>query len=195
MHRVERVLQARDVVQIQQRCLAEAVGVGVEDLDGSAAAAKVDPRPGDVEIVLGISPADHKVAPGAGDTVLDQAPREAEPPGLGQPAPGGDDALAPGVRGAGQADLLQQVQRGGVDALHVALGQRLVAAAHHARPDGCGGAPTLESSLPRTCPCRITYHLVPLPTTASPLDPAIDSARDRVGRRGRPTIWKCSNAR
>jgi hypothetical protein len=64
-----------------------------------------------------------------GDGVLDQGTREQQTAFGAEPPAGGGNRLDAGGNGLGQADGLEDLEHGGVDAGDVDPGQRLVAAA------------------------------------------------------------------
>ncbi len=94
-------------------------------------------NPGAAELHLQARPlaVHHEGPAGAGHRVLDQGAGEMEPSGLGEPAAGGGHPLDHGGDRRSQADPLQKIQGGAVDACDLPLGERPVAPALDPRPD------------------------------------------------------------
>jgi hypothetical protein len=121
----------RALVEMDMLALVDDAGAVIEiDEDGIAIAARLD------IVVLGIASIEHEIARADGERVLDERLGQAQAPMLiHEGALGGQDLDAGGDRLA-EADLLEEVERRLMDALHVALAERLVLAAFHAGTDG-----------------------------------------------------------
>jgi hypothetical protein len=135
VHVLQPVDQAREVVDVDDGRRPVAVPLHVQGRDGVAPGAEVDPARGGFVVVRGVAAVAHEAPRHGRDHVLHQRARKAEPPVVVDPAALGQRVLLQHRQGVGHADLLQQVERGLVDARHVALGKRLVAAARKAWAD------------------------------------------------------------
>ena len=168
---LERVDQARGIVEVGKRRIAVVAGQRVDHVHGRTRGAEVDPLAPGLEVVLGKLAAEREAAGGAGDDVLDQGARQDQPAVLVHPAAGSRDQLDRGRDRLAEPDLLQHVEHGAVDPGEIGLGQRPVAAALEPRADRALGLglrcrPQRLARDPPAAPARLerglTTHL-PVP--------------------------------
>ena len=131
---VERVGNARGIVEVLHRRLAVLARGGVVDEDGRARGAEMDAVAAGPEIVLRVLAVERDVAGGQRQHVLHQRRREADAPVAAQHRAGRCEDLRAAGRRVGEPHLLQRPQGGAVDAVHVGLRERAVGPALHARP-------------------------------------------------------------
>ena len=129
---------------------------------------EVHPVPGKLEVVPGILPVEHDIASGARHRVFDESAREEEPTFGAQLPAGRRNRLDTARDGLGQSDLLEHIERRGVNPLDPVRIEGLVPAAgqtgaHRAFIFAKRSGPELASRLPaahasRAC-CRLAHRV------------------------------------
>jgi hypothetical protein len=132
---IHAVDQARRVVKVGELGLAIRAGLQVDDVNGGAGGAEIDLLAPGLHVVLGVLAVHHEVAPGLGQGVLHQTTRDQESALVGQGRTRIGEQLDAGGNGVAEADLLQHVEGGAMDALDLGVAERLVIAAFHAGLD------------------------------------------------------------
>jgi hypothetical protein len=133
---LETVDQARDVVQIRERRITVFTGFHIHDVHRRTAGAEVHLVPGELHLAPGRLPVEHEIARRHGEGVLHQRAREQQPALVGVRPAGGRHQIDTRGYGIREADLLQHVESGTMNALDVGIGERLVTAAQHTRKYG-----------------------------------------------------------
>ncbi len=129
MQVIERVDDARDVVQVLGRRVAVRAAAAIDDVHGRAGGAEIDARPPRLHVVLRVLAVQHEAAARACERVLDERARKHEPARGCQARARTRHVVDARRRRVGEADLLEHVERGPVDAQDVGVGERLVRAA------------------------------------------------------------------
>ena len=175
--------EASDVVEIPQGGLPVLARAGIDDVHRRARGPEVHLVPRELEIVTGLLTVEHDVAGGVRHRVLDQRAREEEPAFGAELSSGRGDRVDAARDGFGEPDMLQHIERRGVDPLHPVLVEGPEPAADHAgahrllflakrgRPEP---VPCLPSTHAPTADCRLAHGASRRGT-----------AQDRPGRRTR----------
>ena len=174
---LEGVDEAGDVVEVGQGGLAVLAGAGIDDVHRGPRGSEVHLVPGELQIVARVLPVKHDVAGGVRHRVLDQCTREEESTFGAELPPGRGDRLDAAWNRLGQSDLLERVERRGMDPLDPVLVEGPVPAAGHTgahraiifakrgRPGACA-APPCHPYAVRLPPAR-SSRLPPLRGQAS----------------------------
>ena len=168
---LERVDETGDVVEVRHGRLPVLASPGVHHVHRGARGPEVHPVPGKLEVVPGILPVEHDIASGARHRVFDESAREEEPTFGAQLPAGRRNRLDTARDGLGQSDLLEHIERRGVNPLDPVRIEGLVPAAgqtgaHRAFIFAKRSGPELGVSPPcRPCVARL------LPTRSSRLPP------------------------
>lgn len=160
MHVLQPVDEAREVVDVDEGRGPVAPPVDFQGRDRIAAGAEMNPPGGMFLVVLGIAAMGHEAAGHGRDHVLHQGPREAQPVVIVDPAAPGQGVFFQDRKGIGHADPFQEVECRLVNAFHVPVGERLVAAARQAGADDVFGWPR-PSCPARLAPPGAMCHSVP----------------------------------
>src|SRR5690606_32380640 len=120
-HVGEVVDQSGEVVDVLKGRGAVAAGLEVECLHRGAAGAEVDTLAADLEVVLRIATVKHELSARPGNDVLDHGPRETQSSASVDPRAGRNGGIDQHRRRLAHAELLENLQRGSVDAADVVV--------------------------------------------------------------------------
>ena len=126
MNVVQPIGDAGGIVQVLQSGFPVAARMRIHHMHRGAGGAVMHPGAAQFHVMGRVAPVQHHVAAGAGQHVLDQRGRKAQPPVGPRLGAGRHHRRHPRGRGAGQADALERGQRRMVDALQIRLIQRIV---------------------------------------------------------------------
>ena len=165
---LEGVDETGDVVEVRQGGLPVLASPGIDHVHRGPRGPEVHPVPGELEVMPGVLSVEHDAACGVSHRVFDEGTREEEPAFGTHPPARRRDRLDAAWNRLGQSDLLERVERRGMDPLDPVLVEGPVPAAGHTGAHRAiifakRGGPELAPRLPAThtpCACRRLAHRV-----------------------------------